>query len=257
MLGFEQARGPVERDTAVIADDSAATVGIRKPGDDAGLAAFHDLRRVGIEDPVIVGLAIVGECIVDLRIGLEAGGLQARLDHAQSAVGENRALERLIRLQADDDFVVAIDVAGLVGEHGRWCFCVDGQNALLLLFLEIGLELVPHLFGPLGRPQKEFLIAAIRRDVADDEIADVDAAAPAPALKSSPAIFILGILGKHSGPFHGTSPRLAARFRRPLPRPYLIPAPQACCLIWVKVGQTFSAMASPAVAAPRFNSASV
>ena len=136
MLGLEQALDAVERDAAVIADDPAAAIGIGKPGDDAGLAALHDLGRVSIEDPVVVGLAIIGECFVDLRIGLEAGGLEARLDHAQAAVRENRALEWLIGLQADNDLVVAIDVAGLVREHGRRCFCVDGQNACLLLSLK-------------------------------------------------------------------------------------------------------------------------
>ena len=111
VLGFEQAIDAVERDAAIVADDAAAAVGIGKAGDDAGPAAVHDFRRIGVEHAVIVGFAVLREGFVHCRIRLEAGGLQARLDHPQPAVREDRPLERLIGLKSDDDFVVAIDIA--------------------------------------------------------------------------------------------------------------------------------------------------
>ena len=77
----------------------------------------------------------------------KAGGLQARLDHAQPAVREDRALERLIGLQPNDDFVVAINVARLVRQHRRRRLSVDSKNALLPFFLEIWLQLGPDSLG--------------------------------------------------------------------------------------------------------------
>ena len=136
LLGLEQAIDAVERDAAIVADDAAAAIGIGKAGDDAGLAAPHDLGRVGVEHAVVVRLAVFRERLVHLRIGLEAGGLQARLDHAQAAIREDRALERLVGLQADDDLVVAVDVAGLVREQRRWRLRIDGEHALLPLLLK-------------------------------------------------------------------------------------------------------------------------
>ena len=88
LLGLDQAVDAVERDAAVVADDAAAAIGVGQAGDDAGPAAAHDLRRIGVEDAVIVRLAVLGEGLVHLRIGLEAGRLQAGLDHAQAAVRE-------------------------------------------------------------------------------------------------------------------------------------------------------------------------
>ena len=116
-LGFKQTRGAVKSDATVIADDPPTTVCVRKAGDDAGPSAAHDLGRVGVEDTVIVRLAIFRERFVDPRVGLEAGRLQARLDHAQPAIRENGALERLIGLQPDDHLVVTIDIPSLVRQQ--------------------------------------------------------------------------------------------------------------------------------------------
>ncbi len=79
--------------------------------------AGHDFRRIGIEDPVIVGLAVLGEDLMHDRIGLESGRFQPGLDHAQSAVRHYGASEWRVRLKPDDHLVVAVDVAGIVGSH--------------------------------------------------------------------------------------------------------------------------------------------
>ncbi len=49
LLDLEQAVDAVERDAPIVADDAAAAIGVGQAGDDAGLAAAHDLRRVGVE----------------------------------------------------------------------------------------------------------------------------------------------------------------------------------------------------------------
>ena len=116
----------------------------------AGLPALHDLRRIGVENAVVVGLAIFREGLVDLRIRLEASRLQSRLDHAQAAEWKNGSLERLVGLQPDDHFVVAVDIARFMRKHRRRRFRVDGKDALFPLFLEIGLQFRPDRFGSTG-----------------------------------------------------------------------------------------------------------
>src|SRR5580698_8787481 len=54
---------------------------------------------------------------MNAAVGFEFGGLESRFDHTKPAVREDRPLERLIRLQAYDDFVVAVDIADLVSQH--------------------------------------------------------------------------------------------------------------------------------------------
>ena len=127
-------------------------------------AAAHDLRRVGIEDAVVVRLAIVCEGLMHSRIGGEARGLEPGFDHAQAAGREDGAAERAVGLQADDDFVVAVDPARRVGEHGGGRRRVDVEHALALLFLEERLQLRPDRLGARRRPDEEGLVALVGRD---------------------------------------------------------------------------------------------
>ncbi len=116
-LGRQQLVRAVQGHAAIVADDPAATIGIGQTGDDVAAPARHDLRRIGIEDAVIVGLAVLGEGLVHDRVGLETRCLQSSLDHAQPAIGHDGAAERRVGLQPDDHLVVAIDVAGFMGGH--------------------------------------------------------------------------------------------------------------------------------------------
>lgn len=52
------------------------------------------------------------------RIGFETCRLQAVLDHSEATEREDRPLEGLVCLQAYNDFVVTIDIAGLVRQQG-------------------------------------------------------------------------------------------------------------------------------------------
>ena len=66
-LGRDQTLNAIKCDAAVIANDAPAAISIRKAGDDSGFAAPHDLGRISIEDPIIVRLAVMRECLVHLR----------------------------------------------------------------------------------------------------------------------------------------------------------------------------------------------
>ena len=77
--------------------------------------------------------------------------------------GKIARLNGSIGLQADDDLVVAVDIAGLVRQQRRGRLRIDGQHALLLLLLEIGLQLVPDRLGARGRRRQELFVAVIGR----------------------------------------------------------------------------------------------
>ena len=154
-LGCQQLVGAVQGHAAIVADDPAAAIGVGQAGDDVAPPAGHDLRRIGIEDAVIVGLAILGEGLVHDRVWLETGGLQPGLDHAQPAIGHDGAAERRVGLQPDDHLVVAINVARLVGSHGGGRLGIDVEDALADLLLEVGLQLRPDGFRPFARRAKK------------------------------------------------------------------------------------------------------
>ena len=114
------------------------------------------------------------------RIGFEARGLDACLDHPQSAIGENRPLERLVGLKAYNDFIFAIDIAGLVGEQRRRGLNINREHALLSLVGEVRLQFCPNGFCALRWAREKVLIPRVRLDVPDDEIPNVDGILPVP-----------------------------------------------------------------------------
>ena len=187
-LGLKQAIYSVERNATIIADNAAAAVGVGKAGNDGRLAALHDLGRISVENAVVVGLAILREGFVDLRIRLETSRLQSGLDHAQAAEWKDRPLERLIGLQPDDHFVVAIDIARFMRKDRRRRFRVDGKHALFPLRFEIRLQFRPNCFCAIWCSDEESLVSGVGRDVANDKVAHVDGPAPISHLEFSPTM---------------------------------------------------------------------
>jgi hypothetical protein len=127
---------------------------------------------------------------VHSRVGFKACRLQACLDHPQPAEWKDRPLEWLIGLQAYDNLVVSIDVASLVGQHGRWVFCIDREYALLSFVGEVRLQFCPYSLCALRRRYKELLVAKVGSNIPDDEIANADGSAPIACpktLQQSPA----------------------------------------------------------------------
>ena len=109
----------VERDPAVVADDPPAAVGVGQAGDDVRRGGRPHLGRVGVEDPVVVRLAVPGEDLADGRVEAVPVRAQPVLHHAQAAVGHDRAAQRRVGLQPDDQLVLPVDVAGRVrGDRG-------------------------------------------------------------------------------------------------------------------------------------------
>src|ERR1700750_1904755 len=102
-------------------------------------------------------------------------GLARFREAPEAAVRHDRALERRLRLEADDHLVVLVDVARRVrGDRARDLGHVE--NALLALLDEQPFERLPDLLRSSGRRREKRLVAVVRRVVDLDEVADVDLA---------------------------------------------------------------------------------
>ena len=114
-LGFDEGIHTVEGNTAVVADDAAAAVGVGKTGDDVAVTGGADGCGVHVEDTVVVCLAVFGEDVLQVFVNGVAVGLEGLDDHAPTTVGHDGTLEGGVGLQTNDEFVVLVDVAGCVG----------------------------------------------------------------------------------------------------------------------------------------------
>ncbi len=177
-LGVDQPVHAVQGDPAVVADDPAAAVGVGQAGDDAGPAGGPDVGGVGVEDPRVVGLAVLGEGLLQLRVDRVAVRPQRSRDHPPAAVGHDRALERGVGLEPDDQLPLPVDPArGVCGDGGR-DVVRDVVHALGALLGEAVGDPPPHLGGPLGGAGQEAGVALVGGVVVLDEVADVDRVPP-------------------------------------------------------------------------------
>ncbi len=211
LLALEQPVDAVEGDAAVVADDAAATVGVGKAGDDPGAAGRHDVRRVGVEDPVVVSLAVLGEDLGDCRVGLVAIRLQAGLDHAVAAVGHDGALERCVCLQSDNQLVGLVDVPRRVAGDRRRCVHVDVEDAALTLDDHEVAELLPDPQRALCGAGQEGRVAGVGLIVGLDEVADVDGEPPLGAYEATPGVGAgVGVSARSSGVGHDCPSRVGS-----------------------------------------------
>jgi hypothetical protein len=87
--------------------------------------------------------------------------------------------KRRIGLQTDDDFAVAVDVAGVVRDDGGRQIGRHVEHTAVGLFLldQFGYRL-PHRLGARGRAGEEAVVADVGRVVLDDEVTNIDFGAP-------------------------------------------------------------------------------
>jgi hypothetical protein len=183
----------VQGDAPVVADDAPAPVRVRQAGDDVRAAGGHDLGGVRVEDSVVVGLAVLREDPLQLGVDRVAVGLEAVLDHPPAAVGHDRPLERRVGLQADDELLLAVDVArGVRGDRRRGAG-VHVVDALLPLLREHRRQFPPDAECALGRAGEEGRVALVRGVVLLDEPARVDGVAPPRSDETPPRVELGGV----------------------------------------------------------------
>ena len=183
LLLLDQAVDTVERHAAIVADNAPAAVGIRQPGEHVGRTQRAHLLGVGAEDAVVVRGAI-GELGLELLAQMIAVGLGGLLGHPHPAKGIDRPLQRRVRLQADNQLVLLIQVAGLVVEEAGGVVGIDIEHAALVeLLLVQALILGIHLLRALRRAHQEGGIALVRRVVGLDKVAHINGLLPCAGLE--------------------------------------------------------------------------
>ncbi|MNZ84491.1 hypothetical protein D3C78_1032500 [compost metagenome] len=109
---------PVQSYAAVISDNTSPPVSIRQASNDSGFASITHICRISVENTLVMRLANIREQSHDLIRQFEAIGLAGILHHSNSAIRLNGALERLIRLNADDLLQLTIEVSGIMRDNG-------------------------------------------------------------------------------------------------------------------------------------------
>jgi len=128
----------VEGYTTVVTHDAATAVGVGQTSEDMVVTHMLHLRRVSVEDTVVVRLDIFMEDFVDLFGRLIAIGGAGLLSHLDAAVGHEGALQRLVGLKAYDTFEVfglLVDVAGAISSEPRDYFCLHIEDTAFGTFL--------------------------------------------------------------------------------------------------------------------------
>ena len=194
LLG-DQEVDAVEGHPAVVAHDAAASVGIRKPRHDVGVAGGAHLGGICIEDGLVVRLMVLAEDLVVLVVDVVAVVLGCLLRHLDAAIGHEGALEGLVGLQADHLLKLLhrlVDVPRAVGREARHDLGLAIENTVMLALL--GLELLqatPELVSRLGGAGEEALVALVLGVVVLDEVAHVDIIHPVAAGKAVPCLLHL------------------------------------------------------------------
>ena len=214
LLVCDQEVQTVEGDTAVVADDAAAAIGIGQTGDDAGTAGTQHVFGVGVEHALIVCAAVFAEHTLNFRIDLVAVFFERLGGHADAAKRHHRPLQRLVGLQTDNLFAFLINIAGRMRGDIADDVGIGIDDATLGDFLLVELKhLIPDIHRALGRRGEERTVTEIRRVIAVNEVANVDFLRPESALKALPGVLAHRLhLALHAGFRRGCCLGFVSRF---------------------------------------------
>ena len=126
-------------------------------------------------------LAVVREDVFHFVVHLQTV-LAASLGHDVDAAERlDGASQQFVGLQADNQFILFVDIAGLVGRDGGYCGIVQGADTVVVsLFLERFQTDVPNAFGTFRWSLQERGIPCVGGDVLADKVSHVDFFAPKP-----------------------------------------------------------------------------
>ncbi len=143
-----------------------------------------------------MGFTQLGEQVFEVRVHLTTVGIERAFDHVDAAVRVQRALQRLVGLQADDLFQTLVDIARVVSGNGGGNIGIEVDRCVRgVLDANARHHLLPEGEGGRGRFSKEGFIAFIRRVVMLNKIADVNTLFPVRAVKSLPCFGVQLIAG--------------------------------------------------------------
>ena len=176
----------VQGHPAVVADDAPPAVGVGQAGDEPHMAGGLDLRGVGGEHAVVVGL-VVFELLLNFGGDFIAIGFAGGAHHAHAAKGVAGPLQGLVGLQAHDDVFLLVQVAGAKAGGGDDGLGVHLQSAAVCVLLQKQiLKLLADAQRPLGGAAEKAAVPAVGGIVLLDKVADVDLIFPQSANKAVP-----------------------------------------------------------------------
>ena len=183
----------VEGDAAIVTDDATTAIAVGQTGDDAGAACALDFLGVGIEHAGVMGATVFGEDMVDFRVDLVTVGFQCAFRHADTTVGHQGTLQRLVGLDADDLFVVLVDIARRMGNDAADHLGISVDHPAFVQFLLVEFKhLVPDFARALGGRRKESAVTQIGGKIAVNEVAHIDRMHPITGFKTFPGVFADG-----------------------------------------------------------------
>ena len=180
----------IERHSTIITYDTAAAIGIRKSCDNLIMTGFLHLRCVYIEYRLVVRLMIFGKNLMKLFRRLIPVSCAGLLRHLDTAIGHERAFQRLVRLKSYDLFQLLLffyNICRRVGCNTGYYLCLHIEDAALgaLLLLKL-LQLAPELFGGICRPLQKRLIALIGCIVVLNEVSYIHVFFPVSSTEAIP-----------------------------------------------------------------------
>ena len=190
LLVLNQTCSTIQSHTTIVTDDTATTVCIRQTGDDSRPTGRQHLLRIGRKHSFVVRLTVFRENLFRHRVEMVAVSFQAVFHHADTAFRKNTTLERGIRLQSHNHFIILIYITRPVSRDALGEFCFGVIHTLLTLHLEHLGQFVPHFAGLLRRRLQERIIPRVRSIIVLNEITHVDFLLPQFAFEAGPAFVV-------------------------------------------------------------------
>jgi len=176
LLPSDETISPIESQTAVVTDDTATSIVVRQPREEAVTTEGADLVGIYIEDTIIVGLAVVGEDIGNAGVHFETILMDGLLDDLVPTEGLHGTTKDLVSLQTNDNFVILINIAWSERRDTRNRAGIDRAYTMWVfaLFLKSLEAVLPDALGLLRRAGEEGGVTIIRGDILRNEVADVE-----------------------------------------------------------------------------------
>ncbi|MNC19320.1 hypothetical protein D3C75_672500 [compost metagenome] len=198
-LFFDQEVNTVKCYAAVVADNTATAISIRKTRDDTGFTNGSHFGCICIKYALVMRFADVREHFNDVLRKFEAVCFGSIDHHLDSAERLNGTFERSICLNTDNLFFILVDVTRLVGYNCRYSVNIYIKYAAVGNFL-LGQfrNNLPKFCCVVCRTCKEIFLAYIRIDVLFDKIIYIDFLGPFTFCKTSPTgLYFLYIFFNH------------------------------------------------------------
>ena len=102
-----------------------------------------------------MSLAIFGENSLCSRVKIITIRLKSLLDHTNTTLREDTALQRHISLETYNNLTLTVNITGTVSVNALWHSGLSVINALLTLYLKHLREEIPQVSGTLSRTSEE------------------------------------------------------------------------------------------------------